>query len=86
MELEDWVCHVSLYSADTAENRDTVFRSSSTRREIFESMTGQRTVTGKILCDPVDSKSKLFFLFPDLSIRIPDDFSLKCIVIDPKQY
>jgi hypothetical protein len=57
------------------------------RGNLFVSpLAGQRVSTGTILNDPVDGMPKLFFIFPDLSVRIVGEFKLKCSLMNLDKY
>lgn len=80
-----FVCHVTLTTenhadCDILKNKRTSL--SNTPREMFEALTGQKATTGIVLNDPDSNKFGLFFLFPDLSIRIVGKFQIACTLID----
>ena len=45
-------------------------------------LVGSRSIHSQLLVDPLDNESKLFFVFTDLSIRIPGSFRFVINCID----
>jgi hypothetical protein len=54
--------------------------------EIYCTLKGHKDVIGNILTDPVDGVSKLFFLFPDLSVRIAGRYQIVLYIQEMKRY
>jgi hypothetical protein len=51
-------------------------------RKRISTISGQKTITPRILIDPVDQNPKLFFVFQDISIRMQGRFRILCQVIN----
>jgi hypothetical protein len=96
LEALNYVCSVSL-SESSANNIDICACDANhvkvpkslrhLRGKLFVSpLAGQRVSTGTILNDPVDGIPKLFFIFPDLSVRIVGEFKLKCSLMNLDKY
>ena len=45
-------------------------------------LAGERTSSGIVLNDPEDGFPKIFFVFPNLCLRIIGTYQLKCTVVD----
>jgi hypothetical protein len=80
LERQSFVCHLSLFDSDTEEDRTIIRKSDDT--QLFQNLVGQRVSSGTILSDPEDGIKKLFFLFPDLSIRIIGEYRFVCNLIN----
>jgi hypothetical protein len=91
------VCHVVLLEEDAPSvlgfiagngrrtRRDKKGRVAATS-EHMNTMAGQRTCGGTILIDPEDGLPKLFFVFPDLSVKVLGRYRLQCFVFDMQSY
>jgi hypothetical protein len=53
---------------------------------IISSVAGNRTSNAIILNDPKDGKPALFFIFPDVSLRVTGVYRFKCVVLDLQRY
>lgn len=74
----------SLVLFDTKLKSDASFLFSrfqtDTSGQIYQNMIGPRTVTGTVLKD-LDDQMKIFFVFPDLSIRVKGEYYLECRLV-----
>lgn len=48
----------------------------------LSTLSGQKTSSGVILNDPEDGNPRLFFIFPDLSVRVLGEYYLLCHIYD----
>jgi hypothetical protein len=80
LERESFVCHISLFDSDTDEDRTTIRKSDDT--QLFQNLVGQRVSSGTILSDPDDGIKKLFFIYPDLSIRVIGEYRFLCYLVN----
>lgn len=85
------ICHVSLAGPDPAANQSHLILSNADPSQIQESarpenlvktLLGQTAVNAMILEDVADGNKRMFFVFPDLAIRIQGEYRLVCHVAD----
>ena len=82
LQSSNYVCVVTLVDQHSSDSRTVILKDSSVPIDI---LVGTRSTTPKIFKDPLDNNvSKLFFVFGDLSIRVPGTFRLRidCVDID----
>jgi hypothetical protein len=84
VELESFVCQLSLVDNETYEDRTTVRKSDE--KQPYQNLVGQRISTGIVLCDPDDGVKKLFFIYPDLAVRIIGEYRLQCQLMQLSRY
>ena len=70
------VCHARLISANDGSDCSVVQVGEGERCKLYCTLKGHRDVMGTILNDPFDGLPKLFFLFPDLSVRIAGRYQI----------
>lgn len=69
------MCKVSLVDSKTLESRDAIRRIPEDTLENV--LGGKKIVSGLVLNDPVDGVKKFFFVFSELSIKIPGIYKLR---------
>lgn len=80
------VCHASLWSADGLEDRSLVENiyatsGSNPADTSVHAVVGSQVAISQPLVD-VDGKRKMMFLFPDLSVRLPGQYTLRFQLVD----
>merc|ERR1719354_881497 len=77
-----FVCHVTIYT--TNDENASFIGSGRTVNGVFnchQTLLGQTCTSGAMLKD-IDSENAIFFVFPDLSVRIQGEYSLWCRLFD----
>ena len=90
LESYSYICHVSLCN-EAKQDHSLIYGSDRTGkwspiRPHVATLVGKRTSSGIVLNDPEDGQPKLFFVFPDLSVRILGQYHLLCHICDVFKY
>lgn len=82
--LLQFVCHTTLSSSDANVDSSTLIisESLSSSSSLVENFKGTKCKSPILARDPVDSKMKLFFVFPDLAIRVSGTYRVVCRIFD----
>jgi Velvet factor len=75
-------CHVSLKSICNDDQSVVMLG----KKSLLPTLLGTTSVPAAVLKDVLDSKSKLFFVFHDLGIRLQGEFILECKTVDMARY
>lgn len=71
-------CHVTLKSVENDDQSVVMLG----KKSLLPTLLGSTSVPATVLKDVSDSKSKLFFVFHDLGIRLQGKFILECKTVD----
>lgn len=78
----NYTCGISLFNPETSENCSTLINK---QLSLHQTLLGQTVVTGQVL-ENMDGQDTIFFIFPDLSVRIQGTFALRCTLVDITRY
>jgi hypothetical protein len=83
--VKSFTCKVTLFDFDTRLNCDYLQVGDNHQQEkprIVQNFVGMRVTTPKILRDSenLDKPKKLFFVFPQLSVRISGKYYISCVI------
>jgi hypothetical protein len=75
-------CHVTLKSVENNDQSVVMLDG----KALLPTLLGTTSVPAAVLKDVSDSKSKLFFVFHDLGIRLQGQFILECKTVDMARF
>ena len=73
-----YTCVITLFNPETSEDCTTLINKQQIQHQ---TLLGQTVVSGQVLED-MNGEKTIFFVFPDLSVRIQGIFALRCALID----
>ena len=77
-----YTCVITLFNPETSEDCTTLINKQQIQHQ---TLLGQTVVSGQVLED-MNGEKTIFFVFPDLSVRIQGIFALRCALIDITRY
>jgi Velvet factor len=82
---KSFICKVTLFDLETRSNCDYLVETNSDQDQppkIIQNFVGKRVTTAKVLRDSenLENPKKLFFVFPQLSVRICGNYYISCVV------
>ncbi|KAJ3320496.1 hypothetical protein HDV06_005225 [Boothiomyces sp. JEL0866] len=80
LESLNYFCHLVLLSADGKEIQTLIKNSIYSKSMYTVNFTGDTMMSGQVLNDPVDGEPYIFFVFPEMAIRVPGEYSILCRV------
>lgn len=88
LAAQNYVGVVTLVDTQSLEPRTVILKDSNEQNAIpMDILVGTRSSTPQHLCDPEDNNiEKLFFIFGDLSVRIPGSFRLRIDCVNVQKY
>ncbi|KAJ3320943.1 hypothetical protein HDV06_004721 [Boothiomyces sp. JEL0866] len=71
-----------VFNEEKTAEQNTILLSPKDITHVSQNLVGYNTVMGKILNDPEDGLPYIFFIFPDILIRVIGKYAFSCYITD----